>query len=64
MLRQAGFGPVLLHILTQGKGYRFAEEQPCRFHGIGPFDRDTGRTTEHNTSKPGYSIFSVKPFWI
>lgn len=37
--------PVLIHVLTQkGKGYRFAEENPCRFHGVGRFDPATGKT--------------------
>ncbi len=36
-------GPVLIHILTKkGKGYKPAEDDPVRFHGIGPFDKDTG----------------------
>ncbi|MBN1827868.1 MAG: 1-deoxy-D-xylulose-5-phosphate synthase [Deltaproteobacteria bacterium] len=36
--------PVLVHIVTKkGKGYRFAEEEPERFHGIGPFDIETGK---------------------
>lgn len=35
--------PVLLHVITKkGKGYRFAEEHPDKFHGIGPFDKETG----------------------
>ncbi|MEW5922048.1 MAG: 1-deoxy-D-xylulose-5-phosphate synthase [Bacillota bacterium] len=58
MLRQARDlkGPVLLHVLTQkGKGYRFAEEQPCLFHGIGPFERETGQTNSDPQAKPGYS---------
>lgn len=34
---------VLIHVLTKkGKGYLPAEENPSLFHGIGPFDRDTG----------------------
>ena len=37
-------GPVLLHVLTQkGKGYKPAEQEPARFHGIGPFDIETGK---------------------
>ena len=37
--------PVLLHVNTiKGKGYRFAEEDPSRFHGVGPFDLATGKT--------------------
>ena len=35
--------PVLLHIHTvKGKGYRFAEENPRKFHGIAPFEIETG----------------------
>lgn len=58
MLRQArGLkGPVLLHVITQkGKGYRFAEEQPRVFHGIGPFERETGKSNGDAGVKPGYS---------
>lgn len=36
-------GPVLLHLITQkGKGYPPAVENPCAFHGVGPFDLHTG----------------------
>ncbi|MCP4492234.1 MAG: 1-deoxy-D-xylulose-5-phosphate synthase [Gammaproteobacteria bacterium] len=36
-------GPRLLHIVTQkGKGYPPAEADACKFHGIGPFDVETG----------------------
>jgi 1-deoxy-D-xylulose-5-phosphate synthase len=36
-------GPVLLHVVTKkGKGYRNAEKNPGKFHGIGPFDPETG----------------------
>lgn len=36
-------GPVLIHILTKkGKGYKFAEENPDRFHATSPFDIETG----------------------
>ncbi len=36
-------GPVLLHIVTKkGKGYEPAIENPSLFHGVGPFDRDSG----------------------
>ncbi len=37
--------PVLVHAVTQkGRGYRFAEENPSKFHGIGKFDAESGRT--------------------
>ena len=36
-------GPVLIHIITKkGKGYNFAERNPNKFHGIGPFDCESG----------------------
>lgn len=35
--------PVLLHVVTRkGKGYRNAENNPGKFHGVGPFDLSTG----------------------
>ena len=38
-------GPVLLHVVTKkGKGYKPAEKDPTKFHGIGPFDIETGKT--------------------
>ncbi|MBI5835950.1 MAG: 1-deoxy-D-xylulose-5-phosphate synthase [Candidatus Eisenbacteria bacterium] len=37
--------PVLLHVLTKkGKGVGFAEAAPVKFHGLGPFDKVTGKT--------------------
>jgi len=36
--------PVLVHVVTRkGYGYRFAEEDPAKFHGIGKFDSNTGK---------------------
>ncbi len=44
-------GPVLLHVATRkGKGYAPAEENPAKFHGVGPFDRETGKV---DPGKPG-----------
>ena len=38
--------PVLIHIVTtKGKGYDHAEKNPGKFHGIGPFDCDSGEVT-------------------
>ena len=35
--------PVLVHVLTKkGRGYPFAELHPDKYHGVGPFDRQTG----------------------
>jgi 1-deoxy-D-xylulose-5-phosphate synthase len=42
-------GPVLIHVLTKkGKGYKPAEDDPIRFHGIGPFDKETGLLKNEN----------------
>ncbi len=47
--------PILLHVITKkGKGYKFSEKDPCVFHGIGPFDMQTGVCTS-DTSCPTYS---------
>ena len=36
--------PVLVHVITKkGCGYKFAEEDPAKFHGIGKFDPATGK---------------------
>ena len=45
--------PVVLHVHTQkGKGYAPAEENPSKFHGVGPFDPYTGQTPD---KKPTFS---------
>lgn len=37
--------PVLIHVLTKkGKGYKFAEENPDKFHATGPFSIETGNS--------------------
>lgn len=44
-------GPQFLHVVTRkGKGFAPAEENPCKFHGVGSYDPDTG---EPLTKKPG-----------
>ncbi len=49
-------GPVLLHAVTQkGKGYSLAEKEPCYFHGIGPFHKDTGKLLVSDSSSISYS---------
>lgn len=37
-------GPVLIHVLTKkGKGYKFAEKNPDKFHAISPFNIENGK---------------------
>lgn len=41
--------PVLLHVMTQkGRGYKPAEKNPRKFHGVGKFDPTTGETLGAN----------------
>ena len=53
-------GPVIIHVLTKkGKGYKIAEENPDRFHGIGPFDIETGKNKKEK-SKDFSATFGEK----
>jgi 1-deoxy-D-xylulose-5-phosphate synthase len=37
-------GPILFHCVTRkGKGYPYAEEDPLTYHGVRPYDVDTGQ---------------------
>ncbi len=53
-------GPVLIHIQTKkGKGCEFAEQDATRFHGIGSFERSSGKVQKHPGSKPTFTeVFS------
>ena len=47
--------PVLLHVLTQkGRGYAPAEQDPQRFHGVGPFDAKSGQS-QNGKGSPAYT---------
>ncbi|HEX12977.1 MAG: 1-deoxy-D-xylulose-5-phosphate synthase [Desulfurella sp.] len=51
-------GPIFVHILTKkGKGYKYAEENPSKFHGIGPFDISTGQILEKSATQSYSSVF-------
>ena len=46
--------PVLIHAITKkGKGYSPAEKSPWIFHGVGPFDIETG--SQISSANPTYS---------
>lgn len=48
-------GPVILHTLTRkGKGYKFAEEDARKYHGVSSFDKLTG-TSAKKPSAPTYT---------
>lgn len=47
--------PILIHVITRkGKGYEYSEDDPSCFHGIGPFEPDTG-SPKGSKSPPSYS---------
>jgi len=52
--------PTLVHVITKkGKGYEFSEKDPCIFHGVGPFEIETGSSVS-DTSAISYSeIFGM-----
>ena len=40
-------GPTLIHVITKkGKGYKIAENNPDKFHGVGKFDLETGNPVD------------------
>ena len=49
-------GPILIHVLTKkGKGYLPAEAQPVQFHGVGPFEKETGRPVKPEKKIASYT---------
>ena len=53
--------PVLVHVVTKkGKGYRHAEENSPKFHGIDPFDPKTGELLSANDGLSYTECFSNK----
>ena len=53
-------GAVLVHVVTKkGKGYLPAEEQPEKYHGISPFDPETGEV-RGSSKKTNSDVFGEK----
>jgi len=51
--------PVIVHAQTvKGKGYKIAEGQHEKWHGVGPFDRESGSTAPKSGAKSATQIFS------
>lgn len=41
---KAADGPIMIHVVTKkGKGCDYAEKNPNKYHGIGPFDHNSGK---------------------
>ena len=48
--------PVLIHVLTKkGKGYKPAEDNPSLFHGVGPFNIETGKVLKVKGGAASYT---------
>lgn len=52
--------PLLFHVITKkGKGFNFAEDNPCSFHGVSAFDKDSGDMCKCTNALPSFtSVFS------
>ncbi len=49
-------GPVLIHTITKkGKGYRYAEQDATKYHGISKFSPNTGDVIKKSPAAPTYS---------
>ncbi len=51
--------PVVVHAQTiKGKGYEIAEGQEEKWHGVGPFDLDSGNAAKKSSAKSATQIYS------
>lgn len=52
--------PVVVHAVTvKGKGYNAAEEDPIKWHGVNPFDKELGKIKTDSSTTPSYtSVFA------
>ncbi|OJF76075.1 MAG: 1-deoxy-D-xylulose-5-phosphate synthase [Treponema sp. CETP13] len=51
--------PVVIHVVTKkGKGYSPAEKDPVKFHGISPFNIETGELKHVHSCKTFTQVFS------
>jgi 1-deoxy-D-xylulose-5-phosphate synthase len=49
-------GPILVHVSTQkGKGYKPAEQDVQKLHGVTPFDKITGQSPKKSSGPPAYT---------
>lgn len=50
---------VLVHVITKkGKGYELAEDNPSKFHGVEPFDRESGEVVNKKEEVTYTDVFS------
>jgi 1-deoxy-D-xylulose-5-phosphate synthase len=49
-------GPILVHVTTEkGKGYKPAEQDVQKLHGVSPFDKVTGQSPKKAAGPPAYT---------
>tara|TARA_Y100000389_G_C17464732_1_gene524560 strand:+ start:2158 stop:4047 length:1890 start_codon:yes stop_codon:yes gene_type:complete len=57
-------GPILLHVVTKkGKGYKIAEKDPIKYHGVTPFNIKTG-SSEKSKLKNTLTYTNIFTKWI
>ncbi|MEC8078249.1 MAG: 1-deoxy-D-xylulose-5-phosphate synthase [Pseudomonadota bacterium] len=57
-------GPILLHVITKkGKGYKIAEKDPIKYHGVTPFNIQTG-ASEIQRQSPLLTYTNIFSKWI
>ena len=53
--------PILVHVKTvKGKGYTHAERHPSYFHGVDPFDIQTGKVLKEKKTMTNTGVFARK----
>lgn len=53
--------PIIVHVKTvKGKGYKWSEKHPSYFHGVAPFDVETGKVITKSRNKTYTGIFGRK----
>lgn len=64
-VKRLNSGPKLIHVITKkGKGFVPAEDDPCSFHGTGPFCTDTGERTKGGGCESYSSVAGRTLAWI
>ncbi len=53
-------GPILVHVITKkGYGYKHAEENAVTFHGLGPFEKESGAVIKQGTGLEQISYSAI-----
>jgi len=55
-IKTINHGPKIIHTITKkGKGYKPAENRPAFFHGLGPFNKETGQLLKDSKNLTSFS---------